>query len=291
MKTKIKKEQLIAGILTLLFIASLITTLLVFNSNLSLKSGLNDQKLVSESLLSEKLALEKEIMKIKNEMSSLKGKNVELDHIIAGMSQQLSEKERHIAMLNREMVTVKDLTRQVKDLLQLRSDLEKQVTFIKESNDKLLAENEILHKTIFDLELENAELAQDMQWLQNNNADNFQVVTTKGKKNNSLTIKASKASKISVDFDVPMEFANGISFTIITPDGKKITDANKSLSWKYGDNSRVLTADLNGAIGDVEVTRSVTMTYSPGEKLVKGTYQIEVLNNGRHIGSCRMRLK
>ena len=286
-----KKEKLTAGILTVLFVASIITSGIVFKSNLSLKSGLDDEKLRSESLLSEKLALDKEIEKFQKEMSLLKGKNQETDRLLASANQQLAEKQKIIASLTKENATVKDLKKQLADIQKIKSDLDKQVAMLQEANSKLLAENEGLQQSILDLQGQNAALAQDLDLIRNTNADNFQVLTTKGKKNEKLTINAARTKKMSVNFEVPKTYTDDISFRITTPDGKTISAEDKSLTWVFSEDSKIMTASLNGGPGDIEVTRSVNMTYAPKEKMKSGTYRIEILNHGEYLGSCRVKLR
>jgi prefoldin subunit 5 len=290
MKTKIQKEKLVAGILTLLFVTSLITAGVVFKSNLSLKSGLNKEKLRTESLLSEKLSLDKEIDKFKKEIELLKGRTSELDQLLANADQQLTEKQKTISALLRDNATVKDLRKQLSDVQKIKSDLENQISMLQQNNSRLLAENEQLQLSIVNLQSEKSILAMDIEKIRNSGADNFQVITTKGK-NNKLTINAARTKKLSVNFEVPKNFTDKVSFKITTPDGKTVTGEDKALSWTFPEDSKIMTASLNSMPGDIEITRSVNMTYSPKEKLKSGTYRIEILNNDSYIGSCRVKLK
>lgn len=288
---KMKKEKLIAGIVTVLFVASLITVGIVFRSNLSLKSGLNEEKLRSESLLSQKLALDKEIYNFQLELASLKGKNTELDNLLADADKQLTEKQKTIALLSKDNANLKDLKKQLSDIQKMKSDLEKQVAMLQDNNNKLMAENEGLQQSLLSLQAQNIAQAQDLELLRNSYADNFQVVTTKNNKKDRLTINATRTKKMSVNFEVPKNFSDGVTFKLTTPDGKTVTGEDKSLSWSFPEDSKIMTASLSGGDGDIQVTRSVNMTYIPKERLKRGTYRIEILNDGKYIGSCRVKLK
>ena len=67
MKSLINKQKFIAAIVVALLLASLTTAVIYHQSNKALKSELKEEKLKSETLLSEKLALAKEIEKLKTE--------------------------------------------------------------------------------------------------------------------------------------------------------------------------------------------------------------------------------
>jgi hypothetical protein len=77
-----KKEKAIAAGAVVMLIVSLICTVLLYWSNKSLTGNLNKERLKSELMLSEKLELQKEIEKFKNQIISLSDQNTEIDKIL-----------------------------------------------------------------------------------------------------------------------------------------------------------------------------------------------------------------
>jgi peptidoglycan hydrolase CwlO-like protein len=70
-----KKEKVIAASAVILLIISFIITVLFYNSNKSLTKNLNKEKLKTEFLLSEKLALQKEVDIMKARINSTNSQN------------------------------------------------------------------------------------------------------------------------------------------------------------------------------------------------------------------------
>ncbi len=82
MKSRIIQQKLISAIVVVLFAASMTITVVYHQSNHALKSGLKEEKLKSESLLSEKLALAKELEKLKTDIPIGMGKSPKTDRLL-----------------------------------------------------------------------------------------------------------------------------------------------------------------------------------------------------------------
>lgn len=294
MKTPFGKEKIIAGVAAIVLLLAVLTSAYYISTNSSLKSGLNSEKLKSESLLSEKLALDKEIMQFKHEIDLLNGKSAQTDNLLAETRMKLTEKEKALAALNKENATVKSLRKQIAEIKGMKDDLMHQVNELNSKNQSLAAENQQLQNSLASMQVERNELLKQMELAHAESmlkADNYQVDIYRNIKKEIPTVKAKHMKMMSVVIDVPKELSSGISFNIITPDGKVISEKNKILSWKAVTNNETLTASLNPYDDNMMVTHQIKLTYIPTSKMKAGIYKIGILNTGKNIGNCRVRLR
>ena len=288
---KAHKEKIIAATLTALLFGSIIGSFILFRSNTRLNDGLSDEKLRSESLLNEKANLTKEIDKLKKDFTALVATNQKNENSLAEMVKKIQEKENRIGQLTKENNSVKDLRKQVADLQQLKSELEKQLQNFREENLKLMADNEIMENLMASLKSTNASLNQDLNNAKLIAADKFLVQSLKGKKKEKLTLNANKTRKLAVGFDLPGDIITDLKFHVITPSGRKITQNDKSLSWIVPGDTDILVASLDGIGSDIKVSKRVEMTYEPESKMEKGIYTIKIFTGEIYTGSCQVRLR
>lgn len=283
-----------AIVAAIILFAAVLTTGIFISKNMELKHGLNDQKLKNESLLSEKLALDKEINQFKNEINSLSGKSAQTDKLLAETRLKLSEKEQAFAHLLKENSTVKGLQKQLAELRDLHEDFMHQISVLKMQNETMETENQNLHNTIASLELERDDLMKQVELAQAESfmkADNYQVDASRNINKEKLTVKAKRTKKMSVIIDVPQDLAANLGFNLTTPDGKVITEKSKTLSWKVVNNDETLTASLNSKDDNLIVTHQVKLTYTPTSTMKPGVYKIGILNKGKNVGNCRVQLR
>jgi hypothetical protein len=291
MNSRINKERVIAATATILLVLSLIGTGWYYRSSNSLKSGLDDEKLKSESLLSEKLALAKEAEKLKNDILLWQGKSAESDKMLADAMDKITNMEKTINGLRKENATVTSLKKELSDLKQLRKDLEAQIASLDQQNQQKAQEIEDMTAELNSLRSKQNELNEDIKALQANVTDDFRLETTKGKKNAKLTVKAAKTKKLTVSFEIPQNMSDDVKFSIVTPTGKKINSDDKSLTYNFIDDGRNLTASLSPYSGEFEISRRIEMTYTPDKKLEPGIYKIKILHKDANVGNCQIKLK
>ena len=121
--------------------------------------------------------------------------------------------------------------------------------------------------------------------------DNIELYGSRGNKKDKLTIYAGRTKKLNLNFEVPQNLTEAISFKIVTPTGTTITPEDKSLSWVTEPYSHNLTASLSSGPGDFGVPRKVVLTYNAKEKLTSGEYKIQILSADKIIGNCRIKLR
>jgi chromosome segregation ATPase len=292
MTTKFEKSKVIAGVATFLLFGSMIMTGIVSNKNAHLKSGLNDEKIKSETLLSGKLSLEKEIQKMRSEMASLSGRNQTLDKSLVDINKKLNDKEAEIKRMSSENAHAKNIKKQMAELQQIRNELDQKVANLEKTINTLKSENTTLQSDLALLR-SNAKVMEDnLKLARSMNGDNFRFETVRGKKDN-LTVIARKTKKVKMSFELPQDMASNVTFKIVTPQGKIIdSQNNKDVSVVISEiDTNNLTASISPISGQIEVSKRVEMTYKPETKLQGGIYKIEMHNKGVYLGSYQVRLK
>ncbi len=288
MKTTIEKGKMISITALVLLIFALIGIGVYYSANKSLSKNLNDEKLKTEMMLSEKLALQKEIETFRNRINSLDGQNADLNKVLATTSQKLSEKEAALNRIVRENGNIKNLKKEIAELTKMKKDFESQVFALKESNQNLNNEKVALNQTIASLQDENKKLATNLAILSSITTDNYLVETTK--RNDRLTVVARRAKKMTVSFKVPENMAENISFKLIKPDGKQVDGKGNGIAYRIIDGDEGLMASTDGG-GSISVSKKIEMTYIPKEKQKPGIYKIEMFNEDLYIGACNVKLR
>lgn len=286
--TTFKKEKTIALGALIFAILSLVTSGFFYNNNKALKNNLHTEKIITENMLSEKLALQKEIELFKNQLNALKGKNQELNNLIASSNKKLLEKEVALNKIVRQNGNSKQLKKQIADLQQMKKDFEINVLALNGEIKKLTSDNENLNKTIASLQKENKQLASNLAILSSITADNYQPETTK--KKDKLTVIAKRTKKMLLSFKVPENMVENISFQVTKPDGSIIKGKENGIAYQVvTEEGSDLFASL--LTDEIKVSKKIEMTYSPKEKLKPGLYKVALYNGEKYIGSCNIKLR
>jgi hypothetical protein len=107
--------------------------------------------------------------------------------------------------------------------------------------------------------------------------DNF-LATATGKKAEKLVIRASRAKKLNLAFEIPQNLTEDLAFRIVTPTGNVITPEDKNLSWRYQENEQgIYRQPFFSNLSEFEQSRRVVLNYSVKEKLAKGEYRIQII--------------
>ncbi len=289
MNTKIQNPKTIAAIVTGLLIISLAALIFTYESGKSLEAGLNSEKLKSEKILAEKLSLDKEILKLKQSISSLQGKNADLDKMLSTTSSKLSIKEGEVKKMQKENATLKEYKQQVAEIQKIKGDLERQIAALTSSLNSSNMDKEMLNKTVADLQQKNKSLLDEMKQLQLASLDDIRVEALS---KNKLTVSAKKTKKLDVNFLIPANNSSDkMQFRITDPNGRLLTPMDGAISLVETDEAPIFTAD-NTAMTYLKQTKQVKMEYKPKKKLRPGVYRIEVLNSDNvYMGSLQVRLK
>jgi myosin heavy subunit len=281
-------KTIVGAIVIVLLLAGLIFTSVMVSKG---KKNLNAEKLAAEKTLSEKLAVEKELSKSKTDYSLLNERYLSLQKELADTQQQLTETENRIRSANSENRTLREKLTQLDELNRQKADLEKELANLKTEYNNMSTQNQNLQNRITALEKDKTDLTKKLDESSKILTDNFLVTATRGKKTERIVIWASRTKKLNITFEVPENIASAVSFSIVTPSGQVVNPNEKSLSWYFPIEYRNLTASMSPITGEFVASRQIVLNYVPKEKLQKGEYKIQILENGQIIGNCRMMLK
>lgn len=275
--------------LTLGLVSFLIISGIFFVSNKSLKKDLTKEKIKSEALLSEKLALDKSIASFKNDLKTMKGKNSELDKKITEINQQLDKKQSEIKKLLAENASLNVLKTKVKELEALKNKLNDELYALQINYENLKFENLSANDQLTALKKEKEQLVITNTILAALAGNNYRIEAVRGK-GDKLTVNARRAQKLVVTFDLPNDVSNNISFKLVTPEGTVFaSDNNESALINITENSDNFYASIEEM--DQKGTKRVELIYKPKEKLNKGVYEFEIYKETTYIGSTQLRLR
>lgn len=292
MNTSSRESRIAIGV-TLLFLIAMGFAIYYFSDGRSLKKDLTSEKVKSEKMLSEKLALSKEIDKLKNEIDSYKGKNSSLDKSLADLQSKLQKKE---AELNRMAANSSpNYKKQFQELQAIKADLDKSLARLNEELSALQAENSDLRASLAHMEANNEQLAVNNKNLTRMIVNNLEAEAQK--KNNKLTVNAKKTKEIILAFEVPASMSEQLKFNIVFPDGKQVASNNsKNITYAVNHKDFVFSdADVVASTQNLFVksdnSKQIALSYKADSKLKPGTYQIDIYSENEYLGSCRMKLK
>lgn len=289
MKNLLNNPKAVALTSTALLFASVVWLLNVKKVNSSLEVGLNNEKLRTESLLSEKLILEKDMAKLKDRLASLSGKNSDLEKVVKQTSMKLEAKETEYNKIRKENLSLQQIRKQHQELLTLQKDLEAQIENLSSSFARLQKENGDLNNTVASLEQRNRLLNEELHRAFLANLDNTQMDALQGK--GKLTVKARRSNKLVATFDVPADLKN-LTFKVIDPSGNPLTHKDGTIASRVITSSDSYVASSSTTLNGVNSKLAkVEMVYLPTKKLNRGTYKVEILNDNLYVGSLQVRLR
>ena len=292
MNTSSRESRVAIGV-TLLFFLAMGFAIYYFSDGRNLKKDLTSEKVKSEKMLSEKLALSKEIDKMKNEIDSYKGKNSSLDKSLAELKSKLQKKE---AELNRMAANSSpNYKKQFQELQAIKADLDKSLARLNEELNALQAENSDLKASLAHMEANNEQLAVNNKNLTRMIVNNLEAEAQK--KNNKLTVNAKKTKEIILAFEVPASMSEQLKFNIVFPDGKQVASNNsKNITYAVNHKDFVFSdaevvASTQNLFAKTDDSKQIALSYKADSKLKPGTYQIDIYSENEYLGSCRMKLK
>jgi len=286
--TILKNPKAIAMVTTAFCMASLIWLMSTQSVNSALETNLEHEKLRSEALLSEKLLLEKDMEKIRGQLASLKGINLELDDVVKKTEARMASRESEFQRIKKQNSSLVQVKKQREELLRLQTDLENQLATLRASYADLENRNMSLSSTIALLQEQNTLLANDLNRAMFAAVDHTQVQAVKGKKER-LTVKAKRTEKLIADFEVPASLKS-IGFRIVDQNGNVLTDKQGAIvsSTRISDENIIAsTAGNSGGSG----LQKVHMEYIPKVKMSSGIYTVEILNDNLYVGSLNVKLR
>jgi predicted nucleic acid-binding Zn-ribbon protein len=284
-------QRTITYVLGAIIAILLIGLIFTYVSNVKNKKSLSAEKLTSEACLSEKQKLETNMGILNNDLSVLKQQSDANEKLLSESKFKIAENEKKINSLTGENRSLRTSKKELAELKETKDALDRDYSLLKTENEKLLAQGKELQNSIKTLEAEKNDLATQLNKARLYNTDNFLANATRGKKTEKTVIRASRAKKLNITFEVPQSLTETISFKIVTPTGTTINPDDKEISWFFPVDSRNLTASMSFVTGEFEQSRQVVLNFASKTKLVKGEYKIQIFSNGNNIGNCRIMLR
>lgn len=284
---KFKNSKAIALVTTGLMVASLFWLMNTKRVNSSLEAGLEKEMLKSETLLSEKLSLEKEIERFREQLLELKDKNLDLNNLYNSTSAKLERQEADYNRMKRENMSLAQIKKQKQELIALRSQLENELQSLKTSYAELEEKNNELNTTVATLQEKNRVLTDDLNRTMFASVDQSQIQAVKGK-SERLTVRARKAKKLIANFQVPTNLKN-LSFRVVDARGNALSQNDGTIASTSTPSDANLTASSDPGIEGNKL-QNVEMVFTPKEKLKTGVYTVEILNENLYVGSLKVKL-
>jgi hypothetical protein len=284
----LKNSKAIAMVTTALFIGSLFWLMNTKRVNSSLETGLENERLKAEEILSEKLLLEKDLMKIKGELLKLEGTNAEQGHLVQNLSEQLANQEAEYNRMKKQNISLHQIKKQRQDLIALHGQLENELQSVKLSYAQLEAKNYELNHTVASLEDRNRMLMDDLNKAMFVAVDHAQIQAVKGKKE-KLTVRARKTNKLIANFEVPATLKH-LTFRIADSKGNSLTQKDGTITSTITPSVGSYTATTDSeSLGSS--LQKVEMAFIPKGRLESGVYTVEILNENLYVGSLKVKLK
>jgi chromosome segregation ATPase len=283
----LKSSKTIAVVATTILIAMVFWLLNTKRASHLLEEGLQESRLKSEALLSEKLLLEKEIDKMKEQLVSLTDRNAGLDELVQQTTEKLRHQESDYNRMKKENLTLAQVKKQRANLEALRTGLEKEMQGLKELNAYLQDRNNELTGTVASLQERNRLLTEDLHKATLASLDQSQIRAVRGK-NEKLTVNARRTRKLVASFEAPSDLKN-LSFRIVDSKGNTLSPAEGSIAFHSTPSESNYTASIDADVMGNKSQR-VEMVYTPKKKLKSGVYTVEILNENLYVGSLKVKL-
>lgn len=273
--------------LILLLLGSFAATTYFESEKAAAVSALNNNKLIAERLLGEKLQLEKDV--------------VDRDAVLQSRTEALDSSEQQVEALRLRVEAAVDhsksleaaarksnrLAREVGDLAATKQRLEVQLAAAHTNAQEL---QEQLGRAVQERDALAADLEQHRDGARMVN--NALVDAVRGK-NGRLTVVARRAKEIRMAFDLPEGLAKGATFKIISPSGHNYTGTDAAVSMSVDECDDGATASLATVLlaSSRERASRVHLTFKPEHKLEAGTYRIDVMSDGAYLNTVLLNLR
>lgn len=286
MNSSDNKSKIAGIVITGLFFTSLIGIVYLHDSNASLEQLLNGNLLKTESVLSEKLQLEKEIIDFRKQMASYTGTNKDLDRKLKDATNKLAQREKQLKNAAQGSASAKELA----ELKKLKAELEREMASLQGNLMNTLNDRDKLSDELALANARNRELNNTVSIMEAMALNNYRIDATK--RNDKHTVVARRTRNLNVAFDFPSDVADKVQFKVHTPDGKVIDKGDGALTYQIIDEPGEYSASLevqNFAGG--KSSKRIEMRYKPTERMKKGLYTIDIMNGQTYIASCQVYLK
>ncbi|MBT1710451.1 hypothetical protein KK062_19560 [Fulvivirgaceae bacterium PWU5] len=255
-----------------------------------LEASLREEKLKAETMLSEKLQLEKEIVKQEAALSTLRETNGALQYNVDRMAREVNDRDARIRAMRREYAGATRLKQQHEALQTEHEAQAVDLADARRSQKGMLRVQEDLEQTIALLLQQNKNLTGELHAWRLSAVKDVRVEPYR--KNERLTLRARKTRKLVVHVDVASRVED-LQFRITDPAGRVLSaEAGKISTTVVNDGipPKYVASTRQTVLKEYPYKR-VAMVFTPSERLEAGIYQIDILNDTESIGSLQVKFR
>lgn len=276
-RNNLKLFGIIAGALVLVATAYVVVEVL---DNKGLEEALQQEKVISESRLSERLLTEKEVAHLQAELVSLKEQNSVTNKHYQETLAELTVAKNDLNRIRASNQTVASLRAKNQELQNKNTSLNERIAAYEISEQQLQASRDEFSLALAATEGEIENLKAKLDNLIKEGRTIRQALIETTTRTGKLTVKAKRAKTITVGGELP-EDVEEPSFKIINPAGTELKESEGVLSSYLSGSEQKSQTGFN----------RFQMTFKSRHKLKAGLYTIQILEGAGLIGSLQVRLR
>jgi uncharacterized protein YeeX (DUF496 family) len=254
-----------------------------------------------DTLVIERVNVEKELTETRGELNNYKGMNAQLDSLLADANNKVDAQDKRIKSLIKKEKSATELNAKLKgELNELRAMREEYLSKI----DSLLVTNQMLKEEKEQLTTSVKSLTKNLESTVSTAsvlaAEYFKTTSYKKKAEGKYTTTAlaKRTNKMEVCFDIldnkiAKAGEKNIYLRILTPDGKVMGErATGSGTFKKGGSGEEVMYSSASTIKYANTKQNVCLNYEEAERIYpKGTYNVEIYVDGNMSGTTTFSLK
>jgi hypothetical protein len=278
---------IVIGILILTLIGSLSYNVVTTRLKTTAEEDLNNERLRSETFLSEKLAFEKENVRLEGDINVLTDSILLLDARKRQIEARLADELKNAGKNKKNSQTIAQLEAQLRSSNAAREELEKRLSDIAMELASTLSSRNSLEDSIARLHASLEEVSSLYEALQRRAMDNVLVMSMKN--NGKLTVKSKRVKKLILNTEIS-GVVNDLKIDIIAPDGSIIIPSQNELNVVSEYVTQAGNAFYVAPTTNLPQVKA-EITYIPKKKLRAGLYRIIVTNSDSIVGSLQVKLR
>ena len=254
-----------------------------------------------DTLVIERVNVEKELSDTRSELNNYKGMNAQLDSLLADANTKVEAQDKRIKSLIKKEKSAAELNTKLKaELDELRAMREEYLGKI----DSLLVANQMLKAETEQLSTSVKSLTKNLESTVNTAsvlaAEYFKTTSYKKKGDGKYTTTAlaKRTNKVDVCFDVlenkiAKAGSKNVYLRILTPDGKVMGERGTgSGTFKRGGSGEDIMYSSTARFDYTNAKQNICVGYEEAERIYpKGTYNVEVYVDGNMSGTTTFSLK
>jgi hypothetical protein len=182
---------------------------------------------------------------------------------------QLTASRTEIAKKSQALM---ETNKKCEESLAKQKKLDSQIDDLKKASNLLQAENKSIQAKLVSLQESNMQLMSELADTKLISKDNILIESLAS--NGKPYSKGKRVKRIITEFSIKKDLQNP-TFRIIGPEGGELPDSNGKFS---------LERIAEGGTASLK-PKKIRLTYAASRKMTKGLYQIEILNDNKHMGN------